>query len=385
MDYIAKINGFLESMSLGSFRKNRTDFYKSLAKALDNKEQLKTYLTEELKIARNKKTRDDSKAVALSLVLKRLSTGDDYEYVTLFKGIVPDTDRMMLSAVDSSSDKSKTIMALCRAIMEQNASKKVIMGALIPPMILLPAVAAFCYIMATQALPVIVKIAPPEVWTPFNAAVRDFASFISSSGHLLVIGVILAIIAFVKALPLVTGKVRDKIESISVGKATLLMPIFPFILPTIIYKDFQSSQMLAALAVLLQSGATLKDSLISVRKGATPYMREHINRVLRHLEHSPTDYINAFSRGLLNKSVLGRMASTIRTTSKFEDVLIEIGTRGAEDVREELARVAKQANFMIMALAGFLVVFLYVGQLSIGDSMNEAMDPVNMMKKRAGG
>lgn len=381
MDILGKVQRYLEQLSLGNFRKNRTDFYKSLAKAIQNKEQLKTYLTEELKIARNKKTRNDSRAVALSMLIRRLSSGEEFEFANLLKGIVPDSDRMMLSAVDSSQDKAKTLMALCTAINEQNASKKVIWQALLPPMILVPAVAVFCYVLSTQTLPIIVKIAPPEVWTPFNSAVRAFSEFVSNQGAYLLMAVVASIVAFTKALPKVTGPARDYIEKISVGKATMLMPVAPFILPTIIYKDFQSAQMLAALAVLLQSGATLKDALIGIRKGSTPYMREHINRVLRHLDNSPTDYVNAFSRGLLNRNILGRMASTIRTNSKFEEVLIEIGTRGGEDVREELGKVAKQANFMIMALAGFTVVFLYVGQLSIGDAMNSALDPVNLLKK----
>lgn len=381
MDIVGSLKRKLEEFSLGGFRKNRTDFYKSLAKAIQNKEQLKTYLTEELKIARNKKTRNDSKAIAISMLIRRLASGEDFEFANLFKGIVPDTDRMMLSAVDSSQDKAKTLLALCQAINEQNASKKVIFGALFPPMILVPAVAVFCYVLSTQTIPIIVKIAPPEVWTPFNSAVRGFSEFISNNGLYLLLGVIASIIAYTRALPSVTGKIRDYIEGISIGKATMLMPVAPFVLPTIIYKDFQSAQMLAALAVLLQSGTTLKDALISIRKGSTPYMREHINRVLRHLDNSPTDYVNAFSRGILNRKILGRMASTIRTNSKFEEVLIEIGTKGAEDVREELGRVAKQANFMIMFMAGITVVFLYVGQLSIGDAMNAALDPINMMKK----
>ena len=110
-------------------------------------------------------------------------------------------DRMMLSAVDDAKDKPGTLRALSDAIKAQKEAKAVIWKAIFPPMVLLPGVAGFSYVLATQSIPIIVKVAPPEVWTPFNQAVRDVAEYLANHGAITAIGVIAAIVAFAYALP----------------------------------------------------------------------------------------------------------------------------------------------------------------------------------------
>ena len=381
MSFMQKLQRAFNSINLMGFRSHREQFYEQLAKSIENKEQLRTFLEEELKIARHKRTRNSSREAALKLMMRKLSLGDDYRISQILGAVMPQGDRMMLSAVDDARDKPGTLRALSDAIKAQKEAKAVIWKAIFPPMILLPGVAGFSYVLATQSIPIIVKVAPPEVWTPFNQAVRSFAEYMADYGSITAIGVVAAIAAFAFALPRWKGTIRGKLEQLPQGLAFLLFPVFPFILPLSIYRDFQVSMLVTSLAVLLKSGGTLNNSLDTLRRNSGPWMRWHLKKIMNHLNVAPTDYIPAFSKGLMSPTLLSRLATTIRNNPQFDKILIQLGTEGSVEIREEIQGTAKRLNAMILVFAATVVVFLYVGQLSISQSMTEELDPVKRMQR----
>jgi type II secretory pathway component PulF len=369
-----------QSLRLSSFHKVRDEFYELMARAIDNKENIRDFLAAELTISKNPRTADSSRAAALHSMLKRIGEADEYTYAGFMGPVVPMGDRVMLAAVDESSDRAATLRALAIAVREQRQAKAVIVKALIPPLILVPGLGAFAWVIAAKSIPVISKIAPPEVWTPFNAAVRSFAEFLVGYGVPMIGLLVAAVMVFIYLLPRSTHRLRYRWEKMDAKRAMLLMPVAPWILPLGLYRDFQVGLMLSALAVLLDSGATLKDALETIRRAATPWMRVHVRRILSHLEDRPTEYVEAFSKGLVSARLLARLASTIRTTPQFDKVLIEVGTTGSVEIRKEIERSAKAMNAMLLAVAGVVLVFLYMGNASISQSMTEEMDPVKRMQ-----
>lgn len=372
----------LQTLGLWEFRKKRAAFYTELAKSLDGKEQFRVFLQEELRIAKSKMTRNDSRAMALQSMLKKLSVGEQYQMSKILAEVMPQSDRLMLSALDDSKNKGKTLRALAQAIDEQKKAKSVILKAILPPLVLIPGVAGFAYVLSTKSIPVIAKIAPPQVWTPYNQAVRDAADLVANQGFMLMLSGALLLTVFLLSLPRWTGALRDRLERTPKKVAMILFPVFPFVLPLTIYRDFQVAQMMSSLAVLLESGRTLTDSLRLLTMNASPWMRSHLRKVLVHLTHAPTDYLPAFSRGLLSPSLLARLATTIRIQPKFDRILIQLGTEGADQIRSEIELTAKSLNFVFMIICASLVLFFYMGQFSISQSMSDALDPMNKARER---
>ena len=372
---MTSVKRFFLAFELSDFRSQRGDFYEQLSKAIENKEQLKTFLVEELKISRNRRTANSSRARALSLMVKKISAGDDFRISQILGAVMPREDQMMLSAVDAAKDKPSTLRALATALREQQEARAILWKAVIPPMILLPGVAGFSYVMATQSIPVIVKIAPPEVWTPYNQAVRTFAETVSNHGGAIVLGLVLFVTAFSFSLPRWTGAVRARLEQVRPSLGLLLMPLCPFLLPLSIYRDFQVSLMLTSLSVLLRSGMTLTEAIDQLAKNSSPWMRYHLRKVRAHLQVSPTDYVPALAKGLMSPGLLAKVATTIRSNSQFDKVLIELGTKENVEIRNQIAKTAKGVNAVLLTAAGALVLFLYVGQLSITQSMTSELDP----------
>jgi type II secretory pathway component PulF len=368
------LTNLIHNLQLMGFRAKRTEFYEQIARSIESKETLRDFLIEELRISRNKRTKDASRAFAFAIMLRRVEGGSHTKYSQILAGVVPDSDRMMLSALDDANDKPALFRAIALSIDQQSQLMSVVRSKMLPPLMIMPGV---------QSLPIVTKIAPEEVWNPFNSAVRGFCEFVASYAAMLVPLLLVAGVIYAWRLPRWIGEARSWIEQISPGIATALFFVAPWILPTVIYRDVMAGRLFTALAVMLKSGRTLNDSLITIRSASSPWMRWHLSRIIRHLEVSPTEYARAFSKGLVSPGLLARLSSQIRTTPRFEEVLIGLGTKGSEEVRVVVARQMSSVNLILLGSSGFLIVFLIVGQLSISNSLSDAMSPTALAARQA--
>jgi hypothetical protein len=364
---------FITPLTLSEFHKNRASFYEELAKSIESKEQFKVFLTEELKIARDPKTRDGARARALGLMLKSLSKGDDFRLSTIIGAGMPKSDSLMLIAVDYSKNKVDTFRIMAASLREQGMVKSIIQKAIIPPMILVPGIGGFSWVMATQSLPIMIKMAPPKVWTPFNQSVRSFCEYIAQHGVLTFIAVGVAVSIFSYLLSRWSGFVRSRLEQVPVSTGMLLFPICPILVPLSIYRDFQVSILFSSMAVLLQSGMTLNECIRALVPNASPWLRWHLNRILLSLHNTPSEYISAFSKGLLGSSLLAKLSSSIRHTSHFDKLVIKLGTTEGEQIRKQIEKVTKTMNALLLVVMGAVIMYLYVGQFSISNDLTDAL------------
>lgn len=376
------LENLLRSLKLRSFHANRVEFYDHLARSIRQKELLRSYLEEELRIAKAKKTADSSKAFALQDMLRRVSKADDVALSRVVGLSMPPSDRMMLAAVDESRDKPQTLQDVAAAIREQKEARKVLVTALMTPLLLVPGILVFAYVLSAIVIPTISKVAPPEVWTPYLSFVRWVSQAIANYGIVAMALGVTALAAFVYSLPRWTGNLRARCERVSPKLGTALFPVAPFLLPLSLYRDFTAGQILTTLAVLLNGGATLTSALRIIAKNGTPYTRWHMRRMLAHLDQFSTDYVPAFGRGLLSARLLAILASRIRNAPKFDQVLVDLGTQGAVVIREEVKRSAATINAILIVGGVFFLIFLYSGQSLIADAVAEAMDPMKRAARR---
>lgn len=379
---MSALANFQRSAGLRGFRKTRAEFYRHLARSVESHELLKSYLTDELRIARAKRTSNPSRARALAEMLRRLERSDDISLSRIVGSVMPVDDRMMLAAVDHSKDKPGTLRDLAAAIEEQAEARKMVMKALLTPLLLVPGIFVFAMILAVKVIPTIASIAPPEVWTPFLSFVRALANLIATAGIPMAIFSVVGGIAFWLALPRMTGRLRTRLEGTSPRLCTYLFPVAPWLLPLTMYRDFVAGQILTTLAVLLNSGATLTGALKSIQQNGSPYVRWHMRRILAHLEAYSTDYVGSFGKGLLSSELLADLASTIRNSPKFDKVLVELGTKGNKQIRDRVQRSAATINAMLLVGSAVLIGVLYAGQFLLASETQDALDPVRRMQPK---
>lgn len=372
----------LTNLRLMGFRARREEFYDELAQSYDNRESLRTFLEEELKIAVAKATRNTSRAYALRIMSALLASGDSHKYSQIVGPVMPAADAMMLTALDDAPDKAALMRAIARSVREQKEMVAMAKRKLLPPLLILPGAFVFSLVMAHKSLPIVTKVAPPEVWTFFNMAVRLYSEFIASYGVTAVVVAALAFACFVHQLPRWKGAWRGRLESIKPATATLLFPICPFLLPLSIYRDVQAGLLFSALSVMLQAGRTLNDALATIQRSSMPWMRWHVARILGHLEVNPTEYQRAFAKGFVSPQLLARLSSQIRTNPRFDQVLITLGAEGSKEVRQEVDKRTSVVNYMLLGLGGGLIAFMMAGQISIGQKLREEMSPAKQMARR---
>lgn len=372
------------AINLMPFHGQRTEFYGDLARSMRANELLVDFLRGELAIASAKQTANSARAYALQQMLGRIVRAEHNTPSKIIGLSMPQNDMIMLAAVDTASEKDfvRILNDLVDAITLQKTAKSELRAALRAPAVLIPGIAIFAYVLSSQAIPIIEKIAPPEVWTPFNSAVRFVANLISNGGFYAMLAAVVFIAGFVYFLPRWTGKLRMRLEQVSPSKAIWLTPIAPWLLPLSIYRDFTTVMVFSSLAVLLSTGKTLTEALETIAANGSPYLRYHVRRVLSYLDMYPLEVARAFSSGMLSPAVSARLATIARTEKSYADVLIKVGTTGNEQIRKEVVKSAKKLNVIFLSLAASLVMFLYGGQMSITQKMNTELDPNVVMQRK---
>lgn len=379
MSWLKSLIHFLKLMD---FRANRATFYEQLARSVFVDEGYKVFLEAEHKISSAKATRDSSRAYALGVLRARLQSGSATQYSQTLGAVMPSSDRLMLAALDKAPDKVELMRTIAKSIREQEAMVAVVRKKAIVPILMLPAAFGFAWIMATKSIPIIVKMAPPEVWTPFNQAVRSFAEAIAAYGPMVAVAAVAAVAFFIYQLPRWRGSLRAKLESMSPTAALLLFPVCPILLPLSVYRDVQAGLVFSSLAVMMESGRTLTESLTALQRNSQPWLRWQLGRILAYLNVHPTEYQHAFSRGLVSPSLLARMSSSLRTNEHFDDVLVQLGQEGSVEVREHVEKQATRINALLLIAAAGCMAFMVVGNLTISNTMTEELSQTKQLARQ---
>lgn len=368
---------FRKMLNYRSFWATRADFYQDLAQAVSERELLRDFINGELQISESPKTRDKVRSNALAAMQSRLLAGAT-SIDEVLEGVMPAGDRMGLAVVRDAKDRPAALRSLARNVEQQGAMTKVVSVAMASPALLLPVGFAFAYIMASESIPAFEKAAPPEVWVGYAALVRDVAQLLTQWGLPVFAIVFVASFWFLAwGLSSITSMWRYRAESaIGWAKAAwlLLGPIQPLLS---IYRDVQSSRMLANLAVYLQNGRALQEALKELSVSASPWMKKHLNWVLEHLQIAPGDYVGAFSHGVLSANMLARLHSKVRRDAgqEFSKVLVDVGTAGQEKARDDVKKAAGKANFVLLLLTLGLIMFFYLGQSWIVFQIQDLSSP----------
>lgn len=370
MNLNKKLRKFVDFFTLFNFRWNRSKFYRSLADSFEQNEQFKSFLLEEMKISKDKKTANAGRAKAMKIMYRAVDQGDDEALSKMLCTVMPKSDELLLRALDDSKDKPQTLRVVANAVEKQREAALILLKALGQPAMLLPGVVVFVYILVSKVLPVMIKAAnrtpnPSLVWTQQNAFVRDYSMFLYHNWYYIAICIVVLVVFGCWLLPNWRGKIRTRIEGLSSGVLFLMIPVFPYGLACTAYKEYKVAQTMSALSVLTQAGKTLVESLDTLRGVANPYMKYQIRKILHQLDENSVDYVSAFSKGFLNQELLAEMATTIRNKPDFDAILQYLGNEGLDVVLRGLHRTTTGLKIALMVLTLGTVVILYTGQLSI--------------------
>lgn len=372
--------------TLRGFWAERPDFYRDVARSLERKELLRDFVEGELEISLNPITADKARAEGLKYMRDVIESGS-VTLVDVLQATMPADDRMALGTMRTSSKQTEGLRHLANTIEEQKKLTKVIYAALFAPMVLVPIGFIFAFVVATVVFPEFAAAAPPEVWKGFNLVLRLSADFVAKVGPWIMAAVAaFSVWMFAYGFSNLTADWRYEAEKARGLKAFLWSLAFPGQFALRMYRDIQGTKMLTDLAFILQTGALLSEALETMAADAQPWMKKHLYKILDHLRDYPSDYVGAFSHGILSPFLTGRIHSTHRLDSrgKFDLILVEIGSKGQEDARESVRRSATKINTILLALTLGTILYFYGGQMVVLQSIQDATSPSAVMKEEAG-
>lgn len=343
----------------------RAQFYRDLADGIRRKVSLRDFFE---RGASNAKMLGDSIGVTvMKAIARRYASGDGASLSELFLGIAPRSDQMLLTAVDDAGDKkAEALERAADAVEFQIRGFKTLMKNLVTPAVALPIVGAIC-VITSDIVVNISRNAPAEVWKGFNGVVRWLAEAINANAMGIMVALVLAIGATVYLLPRWRGPLRlraDKLVGVS------------------LYRDYNAAVVLSALAMMIGSGKTLRQALDDLRASASPWLRWQLQRIINSLEDNPTDYLAAFSRGLMPPTVRARLASLLDSSKSFDEALIALGTSEVRRLETNVSLSAQAVNYALTGVLLAVAVTLSVGQMTIAGALSSASEPSKLGQRR---
>ena len=131
-----------------------------------------------------------------------------------------------------------------------------------------------------------------------------------------------------------------------------------------------------------REGFVVEQALEDLRLNATPWLGWHLQRVINSLDDNPTDYMAAFSRGLMPRSVRARLNSLLDSSKSFDVALVTLGTSEVKRLEGAVKVSAETVNWTLTGALVALAVLLSIGQMTIASALSNESDPVKLMQKR---
>lgn len=342
---------------LRGFRRQRVAFYEDLAQAIEDSEGVAQFLS--IRIARGIKQRDPFLGVYKEMLRRYSEKGGSYS--RMLQGMVPDSDVMVISAIETQGEVDKGLRFLAKVVESQSEMRTTMIGALAMPALLIVMTFVFLAIMSFFVIPVFEQIAPPEKWDTIGKILYAISYVMTRYGVLLLSALVGLGWRFVWSIPNWTGAYRLVLDRYT---------------PYRLFRDYHSSIFLTALASLLATGEPLVRSLERLKKRSSPWLTWHIQKILTRLlaqSSQSANYGQAFDTGVFDRQLSNRIIDYSRRSANFADVIQNLGIKGVEDARKRVQKSAKLLNISLLIVMGVVVGFLMIGATLTSQSLSNGM------------
>lgn len=216
------------------------------------------------------KDRGASRATLVA-ILSRWRRGmlDGRDFSQVARLDLPQADLVLLRAGERSGQLHRSVDNVLFLQESVKKMKGAIYGGLAYPGVLLLLAIAIMNFVAYAMVPVYAEFAPPETWTGMAGALASGAWFVVHILPFIITMFVIFISVSIWSLPRWTGSGRM---------------IADRFLPWSVYKLFNGTSFLIALAGLVREGVKTNDALVIIMEGATPWYRERISATLRRME-----------------------------------------------------------------------------------------------------
>ncbi|WP_025869421.1 type II secretion system F family protein [Methylobacillus glycogenes] len=332
----------------------RADFYYDLASALEDKVPLFTTLRNYEMRARK---RDPSAAKLYQQMLRESMNGSLSQAL---RGIMPPSELIMIDAIQTAGDAalSRGLYFMSETVEKIDKMMLTMRKAVIYPIMLFVIFAALLTGFSFFAVPVLEELMAPEKWPLLGRILYVISSTVRHDGLIILICLIVAIVAFVRSLPNWHGPWRRKVDNW---------------MPYSLYRDFSGAMLIVSLSSLMRTGVSLRSSLERAIRFSTPWMRWHLQQILRGLasEHA-AQFGHAFRTGVLSMAMEDRVQDAAERRDPVA-AFVKIGVGSIDRIERSMVESAGKLNGIMMAVAGVVLGIMMMGFFSTAFEMQSAI------------
>jgi len=333
-------------MYLGAltFRNRRRDLYESLLIMLDRSGRASVRTVGEVfqDWAAREKRRGDTVANVYSYIANKAAH-------SLAEGLRPFVDNDEYLIIVSGETRGDLMYAL-RALIENSKAKeemnKATAGEMILPLVSFLSLVVLSLVFGQEVWPTFMKVIPERFWPGYMLPCVYTQIWLRQNW------------AVVAALPLIWLLYKHT-QDRWVGRLRLWVDVLP---PWSVYRGRLAANTLSMLAALIGAGLTVREAFDQIRSRSDPYLRWHIDWILRRYDASGENRLDALRTSLFSRQMMDRVedAASGRT---FDEALMSVSSRSLSLVVRTLKAQAATAGAIVMLVVGLLFSYVTVCQV----------------------
>ncbi|CAB3641725.1 type II secretion system F family protein [Achromobacter xylosoxidans] len=277
-------------------------------------------------------------AVFAHEVLVRLSSGMSGDrFAEAFEGWLPPTEISMLASAQKAGDIATGCDDAIKHIKRQARVRSAIVSAVSYPSVIVVMAIVLLTFVSFKVVPIYARGSDPATWTGQTAVVYWMSEIVRHYGIFILLGLVSVGYAIRWSLPNWTGRLR---------------PAFECLPPWSTYKTMQGAVFFSNLAILLNAGADLLQTMVHIHKHANPWLQQRLQDTMYGLSMGKNLGVALELAGhkFPDEESIAYI-TTIASREGFAFALSEFATNSAETAAERLEASGK--------------VFFYVGLISV--------------------
>lgn len=322
--------------------KNRMRFYIKLGQLLENGVSLESAL-HQLSTVHGRRSKGSVLPILYERWRKNVANGMNFGYV--LAPYIPSAEAILMETGANSGRLVEALFNAADTVSQQSKVKDAIIRNSAYPVILICMLIAALALSSNMVIPTFAEILPVEQWDGAAYTIAQIAGIIQNYGLFIMVISALIIGVIVFSLPRWTGKERLYFESI---------------VPWSLYKMWQGSSFLLAVAAMMRSGVKMDEvSLARIARNADPYLKQRVHALRKHIlsGHNLGEALYLAGYSFPEDELIAdlRIYAKLRD---FDKNLIRITRTWVNDLIEKVEIIMRGLNLIVLVLIAVIIGFL---------------------------
>ncbi len=336
---------------------SRLKIYRKIASLMRNRFSLMNAL-EMLHDSVSNGGKNPNEPMAITIAHWSRSLQSGMTFSDALKGWAPDRERLMLSVGDVSDLES----ALLNLIKVTEGSTKMIrpmISAISYPAFLAMMAVLIIYGIGVYMVPPMIDAAPSTVWRGIAADLVGVSVWIEKNWIFAFSILPISMILIYATIGIWTGKTRAFIDNIP---------------PWSLYKIFVGISWLLALSALVKSGTPVSTSLRALRKDASPYLKERIDKTLVFINNGDNLGVSLLKTGFNfpDAEIVGDL-KIYSELDNFEEALDAMANDWLEESVYMIEQKASILNMAALLAVAGVIAWAVLGTFEMQDQITSSM------------